>query len=232
MSLRIKGWAKFQHFKDRTPPWIKLYRDILDDPDWHELDGDAAKTLTMLWLIASEDETHQGLLPCTRKLAFRLRITESQLNQRLTKLSHWVERGDIGVISERYRDDAPETERETERETETETDIDGNFSAELQCVADASPAPVIALKPAAEARGTRLPSDWTLPDDWAAWARQARPDLEIQIAAESFRDFWCAKPGAGGRKTDWLATWRNWVRNQKAPYKPLKTAQAAFSGAL
>ena len=39
MTYRIKGWVKFQHFKDRRPPWIKLYRDILEDPDWHDLDG-------------------------------------------------------------------------------------------------------------------------------------------------------------------------------------------------
>lgn len=115
--LRIKNWQKFQHFKDRTPPWVKLYREILDDPDWHSLDSDAAKVLIGLWLIASEDETKTGTLPDVRKLAFRLRISEKQLNQALTKLSHWVIQDDIEVISERYQLDAPETE------TETETDI-------------------------------------------------------------------------------------------------------------
>ena len=116
MSLRIKNWSKLQHFKDRTPPWIKLYRDILDDPDWHDLDGDTAKTLIGLWLIASEDETHNGALPSLRKLAFRLRITEQKLNQQLTKLSHWLVQDDISAISEQHRVDAPETEREEETE--------------------------------------------------------------------------------------------------------------------
>jgi hypothetical protein len=126
--LRVKNWSKHQHFKDRTPPWIKLYRDILDDPDWHELDGDTAKVLISLWLIASEDETHSGLLPCSRKLAFRLRIKESQLKQYITKLSHWLIQDDINVISGGYQVDAPERageETETEIETykpETETD--------------------------------------------------------------------------------------------------------------
>ena len=105
---RIKGWTKFQHFKDRRPPWIKLYRDILEDPDWHELDGDTAKILVSLWLIASEDL--DGRLPDLRRLAFRLRIKESQLKQALTKLDHWLDRDDIGAISERYQSDAPETE--------------------------------------------------------------------------------------------------------------------------
>ncbi len=121
-TWRIKNWAKFQHFKDRTPPWVKLYRDILDDPDWHELDGESAKVLTMLWLIASEDETHQGVLPDSRRLSFRLRISESKLNQVLTKLSHWLIQDDIAPISDQYRSDAPERAgEETERERETDT---------------------------------------------------------------------------------------------------------------
>lgn len=123
MIYRIRNWKKFQHFKDRSPPWVKVYRDILDDPDWHDLDGDSAKVLTMLWLIASEDETHTGTLPDSRKLAFRLRMKESHLNQILTKLFHWLEQADIDLISEQYPLDAPETETETEVETEKETDI-------------------------------------------------------------------------------------------------------------
>jgi hypothetical protein len=127
MALRIKDWNKFQHFKDRKPPWIKLYRDILDDPDWHELDGDTAKMLVSIWLIASEDETQQGYLPDTRRLAFRLRITETKLKQSLTKLSHWLYQDDINVISDCYQVDIPETETETEKERETkkekETDL-------------------------------------------------------------------------------------------------------------
>lgn len=32
-----------------------------------------------------------------------------------------------------------------------------------------------------------------------------------------FADHWRAKPGADGRKADWLATWRNWVRRERDP---------------
>jgi uncharacterized protein YdaU (DUF1376 family) len=67
-------------------------------------------------------------------------------------------------------------------------------------------------------RGSRLPTDWTLPDDWADWAEKERPDLLIYKTAESFKDFWISKPGAGGVKLDWQATWRNWVRSQKQSF--------------
>lgn len=123
MKLRVKNFAKFQHFKDRSPPWIKLYRDILDDPDWHELDGETAKILMMLWLIASEDEGKDGNLPDSRKLCFRLRIKEPELQQAVIKLSHWVEQLDTGLISDCYQLDAPEKRRE-ETETRSPSVID------------------------------------------------------------------------------------------------------------
>jgi len=113
--MKIKNWTKFQHFKDRRPPWVKLYRDILDDIEWHELDPLAAKVLVMLWLIASEDE---GRIPDTKTLAFRLRLTEVKTKEVVIKLSHWLEQDDINVISERYQHDPLETERETEKEKE------------------------------------------------------------------------------------------------------------------
>jgi len=115
--MQIKNWKKFQHFKDRKPPWVKLYRDLLDDIEWFELDPKAAKVLVMLWLIASEDD---GNIPTAKQLAFRLRMSEKETEVCISKLSHWLEQGDSEVISTRYQDDAPETERETERETETE----------------------------------------------------------------------------------------------------------------
>jgi hypothetical protein len=113
--VKIKNWHKFQHFKDRRPPWVKLYRDLLDDIEWHQLDATSAKVLVMLWLIASEDD---GNLPNIKTLAFRLRMTEKQTNDAIISLSHWLEQGDNSVISQRYQDDLPETETETEKETD------------------------------------------------------------------------------------------------------------------
>jgi hypothetical protein len=111
---KIKNWKRFQHFKDRRPIWIKLYRDILDDMEWHELDPPAAKMLVMLWLIASEDE---GRLPSIKELAFRVRSTEKQIESTISKLSHWLEQDDIALISSGYQDDPLEKRRE-EKEKE------------------------------------------------------------------------------------------------------------------
>jgi hypothetical protein len=66
------------------------------------------------------------------------------------------------------------------------------------------------------ARASRLPTDWTLPDDWAQWAKTERPDLDPAKTAEAFADYWHAKAGKDATKVDWRATWRSWVRNQRA----------------
>lgn len=30
----VRNWRRFQHYKHRNPPWVKLYRDIFTSPDW------------------------------------------------------------------------------------------------------------------------------------------------------------------------------------------------------
>ena len=116
--MQIKNWQKFQHFKNRRPPWIKLYRDLLEDEEWFKLPPASAKVLVMLWLLASEDDTKQGLLPPMSKIAFRLRMPESAVESTCSNLSHWLCQDDIKPISSRHHDGPSETE--TERESETD----------------------------------------------------------------------------------------------------------------
>lgn len=61
----VKNWAKFQHYKNRKPPWIKLYTSIIDefDEDGNPNDtfalSDSAKlTLLLAWLLASHFNGH------------------------------------------------------------------------------------------------------------------------------------------------------------------------------
>ena len=68
------------------------------------------------------------------------------------------------------------------------------------------------LSPPPSKRGTRLPDDWTLPDEWRRWASAHLPDARINDEEEKFRDYWISKPGKDGVKLNRHATWRNWVR--------------------
>ena len=117
MAVKIRNWETFQHYKQRKPPWIKLYREVLEDKEWYDLSGDSAKGLIMLWLIASEAD---GYLPDSKTLAFRLRISENRVNALLSDCSHWLEEDASNMLALRYQDAMPETETETEKETEKE----------------------------------------------------------------------------------------------------------------
>lgn len=61
-------------------------------------------------------------------------------------------------------------------------------------------------------RGTRLSEEWVLPKEWAEWAT-ANGAKDPFPVADRFRDYWIGVSGAKGVKSDWAATWRNWIRN-------------------
>lgn len=65
--------------------------------------------------------------------------------------------------------------------------------------------------------GTRLDPEWQLPKELGNWAlEQGLNKQQVILEGEKFRDHWIAQAGAKGRKADWPATWRNWVRNSKS----------------
>ncbi len=65
-------------------------------------------------------------------------------------------------------------------------------------------------------KGSRLPSDWVPSQaDLSFAASQNMTPEETRREADQFRDFWISKPGAGGCKLDWPATWRTWCRNRR-----------------
>ncbi|OEU71741.1 MAG: hypothetical protein BA863_06600 [Desulfovibrio sp. S3730MH75] len=81
--MKIKNWNKFQHFKDRRPPWIKLYHDLLDNYEWFSLSDKASKALISIWLIASE---YGGILPSAKDISWRLRLSASSFEEIMGEL--------------------------------------------------------------------------------------------------------------------------------------------------
>jgi hypothetical protein len=64
-------------------------------------------------------------------------------------------------------------------------------------------------------RASRLPTNFEFPVEWKQWANQQRSDIDVNLEADSFKDYWSSKNGTDAAKTDWFATWRNWVRRAK-----------------
>ena len=85
MKLIPKNWESFQHYKDRSPTWIKLHKHLLDDMTFQRLPVGARALAPMLWLLASESV--QGVFNgSTEELAFRLRQNEKEISVALEAL--------------------------------------------------------------------------------------------------------------------------------------------------
>lgn len=122
MKIRPKKWSEFQHYGDRSPPWIKLHRKVLIDYTFQSL-PDASRALApMLWLIASEDQG--GIIDASPEvLAFRLGKTpkwvEDALGPLIGKEFFEVVQFASNTLAERLQSARPEKEREVEVEKET-----------------------------------------------------------------------------------------------------------------
>lgn len=54
--VSVKGFERFQHYKDRAPPWIKLYNELLENYEFGRLPDVAKGQLLCIWLLASRTE--------------------------------------------------------------------------------------------------------------------------------------------------------------------------------
>jgi hypothetical protein len=85
MKLIPKNWESFQHYKDRSPTWIKLHKHLLDDMAFQRLPVGSRALAPMLWLLASESV--QGIFNgSTEELSFRLRQNEKEISVSLDAL--------------------------------------------------------------------------------------------------------------------------------------------------
>lgn len=89
-----------------------------------------------------------------------------------------------------------------------------------------TPDGVVARKRATN--GTRIPIPFPLTDDMRKWAQTNTPTVP-QSEHDRFVDYWVAQPGQKGIKTDWPATWRNWMRTaaDRQTTRPTPTQRAA-----
>ncbi len=90
------------------------------------------------------------------------------------------------------------------------------------------------LKTKPAKRGSRLPDDWQLPDDWRDWTAvncPAATPQQIATLALEFANYWQALPGAKACKLDWKKTWQNrcLAKFSTAPTRP--ASQGVFKSA-
>ena len=127
MTITPTHWEEFQHYKNRRPPWIKLYRSMtIDNPSFLRL-PDASKALaTCLWMLASEYENGKITLS-PEDVAFRLHMPIENFLAAIKPLisANFFKSASITLAAceqdaSNMLDQRERRERETEREKEKE----------------------------------------------------------------------------------------------------------------
>jgi len=234
--------------------WIKMRGNLWDDPRVSKLcdltdQSEAAIVGALYWLWAAADQhTEDGLMPGLTLRQIDRKTGVQGFGAALCQIG-WLEDNPDGVriVNFEEHNGTSAKRRCTDAQRKANVRNVSASDADKQRTESGQKTPNLGAReekrrgedkaeeaPSAKSpRGTALPETWTLPDDWKTWAEKERPDVDPQTAADSFRDFWIAKPGKEGRKTDWQATWRNWVRNQRSPtFRKAAPAGDIWAGAV
>lgn len=68
-----------------------------------------------------------------------------------------------------------------------------------------------------------------LPPEWRDFCKRERPDLNPDLVWSMFADHWRANRNRPeGKKSDWMAAWRNWVRKERRNGPGATPAQQGF----
>ncbi len=190
----MRNWERFQHYRDRNPPWIKLHTELLDNYDFSQL-SDASKLLALcITVLAARSDNKIPADPawimarCSIKTKPDLdALIKANFIERIQPLQS-SEQDASSVLAVCKQSAMPE-ERRGEREAE-------GASAPL--------------------RRRRVPPDFH-PDE--SIALTALPDIDVAVEIQKFRDWEFKTP-----RSDWAAVWRTWVSNcqEKGKYARAK----------
>jgi hypothetical protein len=196
MALRPKNWERFQHYKQRCPPWIKVYRTLLDDRDFMCLPVASKALAMMLWLLASE-HTEGVIEGVPADWAFRLRMTDNEL---LVALKPLIDNGMFAdasmMLAECLQGACPETENREREENKSKPPFIPPKGGET------------IAKVERKAKGTRLPEDWCHDIKHEHLSKEMGVNLFDELM--KFRDYWASE---GRVKANWNATFNTWLRN-------------------
>lgn len=126
MILKVKNWGQFQHYKDRSPPWIKLHKCLLDDRDFMSLPLASKAIAPLLWLLASEAKDGE-FDASTEELMFRLRLPKATIEEGVKHLiskEFFIVASDVLADSQQGARAEGEKEGEGKRETEGKNGYD------------------------------------------------------------------------------------------------------------
>jgi hypothetical protein len=114
-TFSVKNFERFQHYKDRSPPWIKFYNDVLDDYEFGRLPDASKAHLVAIWLLASR---YNNVIPHDAEwVARRINATSPVDLEGLARSGFIIAKQACSkTLADCKQDACPETETETEVE--------------------------------------------------------------------------------------------------------------------
>lgn len=234
--------------------WLRLWHDMPNDPKWRTIARVSGQPISLvistylhLMVDASRNVTRGHVDVTKEDIASALDVTDEQIEQIFSamqgrvmienKLTGWEKRqpkredsgdSESGAKSAAERKRAQRAREKLEQE-EKEKEECHAMSRNVTLDKDTDTEKKHRQN---KQRGSRLPADWKPSDIEVQFCKTERPDLDPKKTAERFVDYWLAQPGAKGVKLDWTATWRNWVRNESAPAKPIQPQRNQMAGVI
>jgi hypothetical protein len=210
--IRVLNWEDFQHYKDRSAPWIKLHRDILTSHFW-VVGDDASKLLAICIMLLAQRTDNK--IPHDLKYIKRFSQIEAEVDLQPLVDAHFIEI--IEEIDCKQDASKPLASCSPEREGERDIHIGENAS---------NPEP---KKRASKPKATTLPEDFKVSERVERWAKE-KGFSSLDVHLESFISRAKAK---GYTYVDWdeafmSAVRDNWAKVQVAP----KRARGEFEGML
>lgn len=192
--MRVANWSTWQSYRsDRgQPPWIKVHRRVLRNPEWVALSDSQRGQLVSMWILAADKD---GELPDDPKVIQKLCYLDSEPDLQVFVAHGFLEKwrqGDVTTTPEGRQRDRPEAEAESE--TEKKRSIGDRKKTSRQ---------------------TSLPSDWQ-PND----SHRQRADeygLSLASQAELFR---LHAEEKGRKAQSWNAAFTRWLMNAKEYARP------------
>lgn len=116
-KLRVRKWDEWQTYRrDRPPPpWIKVYRRLLQDPNFVTLTDAQRGQLVSLWILAADRD---GWIPADRTVLKKLCMLDEPPALEVLAAHGFIE-GDVTTPTINRKSDVPEAEAEAEEKQET-----------------------------------------------------------------------------------------------------------------
>jgi hypothetical protein len=191
--IAIVAWGKFQHYKDRDPPWIKVYRDLLSAESW-VLGTDESRLVQLASMLLAA--RYRNATPLNYALFRKVASLDMSEARFRAAIEHLASTGFL------------EIQGDTEPRKQSASKALASCTSEAEAEKSREEAE---KRESARKRATRrCPDDWKpSPEDVANISREC-PDVDMAAAERKFRDHEFAKA-----RSDWSACWRNWMRTDQ-----------------